>query len=404
MSTALLPLVAFWAWNQGERYLSRRALASYKPVAVPVNPQYTSDDVTVLVCTINTLLARCLRTWLANDPREVIIVTIPEHLEQIRSVVANAGLSKSDFAKVTVLVSETKGKRIQLITGLANVKSKFVANVDDHIAWGPEFLKHMLPCFENKKVGAVSPSIEAIIPEERQDSNVITPYEVAAMRVIWERAPRQRVTFASARNHSLTGVTYLMRSEIMQDPEFIEAFAGDSWGGKKLDVGEDTFVTRWTESHDYEIVLQSMPETDVYRTVKQDSNYFAQMFRWERSTIQSHLRQVRLSQTYKNMWVARKTWGRVLRPVITTFWIIAWIIAFVNYPGLSLLLIVEHFLEMLPDYLAFFNKHPYMARYWWAVVAQDFFYIIQDYYCWYSLDNAVWEARTVSVEDQNRLK
>lgn len=102
-----------------------------------------------------------------------------------------------------------------------------------------------------------------------------------------------------------------------------------------MDVGEDTFVTRWAQSHDWIIMLQSMPETDVYRTVKTTSDYFSQMFRWERSTIQSHIRQTRLSQTYKNMWVARKTWGRVLRPFFTTIWIFAWIVAFMYHPGMT---------------------------------------------------------------------
>lgn len=209
--------VFFRAWNQAEKALARRALAAYQPVPISANPEYLPSDVTVLVCTVNTLLARCLRTWLANDPLEVIIVTIAEHEEQIRSVVANAELSESDLAKVTVLVSEIKGKRMQTITGLAHVHGSIIANVDDHITWHPEFLKHMLPCFDNERVGAASPTIEAIIPEHRRDPNVITPYEAAAMRVIWERTPRQKVAWSTARwIFGLTGVTYLMRADIMK--------------------------------------------------------------------------------------------------------------------------------------------------------------------------------------------
>ncbi|KAI4600938.1 hypothetical protein KJ359_013101 [Pestalotiopsis sp. 9143b] len=403
--SALLPLAGFWAWNQAEKALARRALAAYQPVPISANPEYLPSDVTVLVCTVNTLLARCLRTWLANDPLEVIIVTIAEHEEQIRSVVANAELSESDLAKVTVLVSEIKGKRMQTITGLAHVHGSIIANVDDHITWYPEFLKHMLPCFDNERVGAASPTIEAIIPEHRRDPNVITPYEAAAMRVIWERTPRQKVAWSTARwIFGLTGVTYLMRADIMKDPEFIEAYAGDNWQGKKMDVGEDTFVTRWAQSHDWVIMLQSMPETDVYRTVKTNSDYFSQMFRWERSTIQSHIRQTQLSRTYESMWVARKTWGRVLRPVFTTLWMSAWILAFMNHPGLTLLFVVWYIVQSVPSYMAFFAKYPYMRRYWWAVVAQDFFYIVQDYYCWLTLRNTSWESRTVSAEDQARLR
>ncbi|CAJ2510906.1 Uu.00g065310.m01.CDS01 [Anthostomella pinea] len=112
---SLLPLAGFWAWNQGEKALDRR------PVPVSAEPKYSPNEVTVLTCTINTLLACWLITWLGNDPLEVIIVTIAEHEEKIRSVVANAELSDSDLAKVVVLVSDVKGKRMQPITGLAHV-------------------------------------------------------------------------------------------------------------------------------------------------------------------------------------------------------------------------------------------------------------------------------------------
>lgn len=192
------------------------ALAKYEPMPVPADCQYKPNQVSVLVCTVNTLLARCLRTWLANDPLEVIIVTIPEHEEQIRDVVANADLSDTDFAKVRVFASPIKGKRMQMITGLQHVNGDIIANVDDHITWPSEVFEHMLPCFEDENLGAAGPTIEAVIPEDRQDANVITPYEVAAMRVIWDRTPRYKVAWANARwCWGLTGVTYLIRADIM---------------------------------------------------------------------------------------------------------------------------------------------------------------------------------------------
>jgi len=90
-------------------------------------------------------------------------------------VVTNASLSAADLAKVRVLESSMKGKRHQLAVGIRNARGAILASTDDHITWGPDFLKGMLPCFEDESVGAVGPTISAVIPKERQDKNIITP-------------------------------------------------------------------------------------------------------------------------------------------------------------------------------------------------------------------------------------
>jgi len=128
------------------------------------------------------------------------------------------------------------------------------------------------------------------------------------------------------------------------------------------------------------------------------------MFRWERSTIQSHIRTVvEVPQIYDSVYVARKTWGRLFRPVLTTIHILAWIFALSSGGRVfALLLAAWYVFESHPGYEAFFAQHPYMARYWWAAVGQDFFYIIQDYVCWATLGDTSWETRTVTAEDQNK--
>jgi hypothetical protein len=96
---------------------------------VPISPEctHTSDQVSVIVCMIDTLLARCLHTWLANNPTGILTVTIPEHKDRVLSVVANASLSAADFAKVTVRESAMKSKRAQLSLGIRHAKDTLLA-------------------------------------------------------------------------------------------------------------------------------------------------------------------------------------------------------------------------------------------------------------------------------------
>jgi glycosyltransferase involved in cell wall biosynthesis len=195
----------------------RRNLASYKPVPIPSTCAYSSGQVSVIVCTVDTLLARCMHMWLANNPLEVIVVTVPQHLDHIRSVVSNAKLSPQDLAKISVMSSPVKGKRAQLSIGIKAARGSILATPDDHIAWHPDFLKGMLPCFEDDRVGAVGPMIEAIIPEHRRDADIITPWEVAAMRVQENRNWQLKAAYAAGRwCWVLAGVTGVFRADILR--------------------------------------------------------------------------------------------------------------------------------------------------------------------------------------------
>jgi hypothetical protein len=69
------------------------------------------------------------------------------------------------------------------------------------------------------------------------------------------------------------------RARILQDTIFIEGYTNDNWRGKKLDVGKDTSISRWLQSHGWTIAIQALPETEVRRKAKTLSDFLKQMFR-----------------------------------------------------------------------------------------------------------------------------
>ena len=281
-------------WGLIDQRIFNYYLTAYKPVPIPRKPKYHPRDVSIIVCTVDTLLPSCLRRWLENDPLEIIIVTTQEHLPAIHRIVRSVRLSEEEQQKVLVLMSREKGKRAQLRWGIEAASGKIIASVDDHITWHPEFLKNMLPCFGDPSVGACGAPVNTSIPEGRRDENVISPWEVAATRVAYKRNPGLKSMYAAARWCTvLAGAVCLFRAGIVKDSDFLHAYSNDYWRGKhKLDVGEDTFVTRWLQSHNWTIAIQATPETEVWRTVKKNKDFLAQMIRWERSTIQTHIRTV----------------------------------------------------------------------------------------------------------------
>ena len=117
-----------------ENAFDGRKLALYQPAPIPSECSYTPDQVNAIVCILNTLLARCLHTWLAYNPLGILTMTISEHSDRIIPAVANDSLSAADFDKVTVLESATKGKRARLGLGIRHAKGTLLATPDDHIS------------------------------------------------------------------------------------------------------------------------------------------------------------------------------------------------------------------------------------------------------------------------------
>ena len=117
-----------------ENAFDGRKLALYQHMPISSECTHTLDQANVIMCTVGTLLARCLHTWLANNPLGILTVTIPEHKDRALPAVANASLSAADFAKVTVLESAMKGKRTQLSLSIRYAKGTLLATPDYHIS------------------------------------------------------------------------------------------------------------------------------------------------------------------------------------------------------------------------------------------------------------------------------
>jgi hypothetical protein len=118
-----------------ENALDGPKLALYQHMPISSECTYTTDQASVIVCTLETLLARCLHAWLTNNLLGILAVTLLEHKDRVLPAVANASLSAADFAKVTVLESAMKGKRAQLSLGIRHAKGTLLATPDDHISW-----------------------------------------------------------------------------------------------------------------------------------------------------------------------------------------------------------------------------------------------------------------------------
>jgi cellulose synthase/poly-beta-1,6-N-acetylglucosamine synthase-like glycosyltransferase len=248
------------------------------------------------VATVETpeIFVRCLDTWLRNDPLEIIIVTVKPNLNRLRNLISQASLTAEKSAKVSIhaLPASQVGKRSQMAIGISKARGAIIATPDDGIIWPDRYLEYMLPPFEDASVGAVGSNMTVYIPPSRRNAATITPWEVAMCRLMFGRRNYEAMWAAARWCWILTGCTGMWRADILNTKEYLDAFLNDRWMGRyRLDVGDDTFTTRWVIAQGYFVAFQAMPETVIERAAKTTSWFLkGQLVRWQRSTIQSFIR------------------------------------------------------------------------------------------------------------------
>jgi cellulose synthase/poly-beta-1,6-N-acetylglucosamine synthase-like glycosyltransferase len=124
---------------------------------MPAQPTSLPGDVSVVIPTISTeeFFGECLVKWLENDPKEIIVVTIPRDFAMVRRTMA-AISRMANASKVRVVTVDQPNKRAQLVRGIRLATGRFVALVDDDTFPVAETtLTHLLAPFEDEDVGAV---------------------------------------------------------------------------------------------------------------------------------------------------------------------------------------------------------------------------------------------------------
>jgi hypothetical protein len=163
-------------------------------------------------------------------------------------------------------------------------------------------------------------------------------------------------------NFSVSGVTMLLRGEILRDAVFQNAFTRDSWMGKRQNTGDDSFITRWvlfhhqldhtshrlnagllktsakflekaeTESMDphkqWKLAIQHTEEAVVSTSLHPDSRFASQIQRWYRSGMRLRINCLLIEPGFCAMrrttpFMARKMVEGMMSPVLSWLRLIA---------------------------------------------------------------------------------
>ncbi|KAI8582411.1 hypothetical protein K450DRAFT_227046 [Umbelopsis ramanniana AG] len=274
------------------------AWAVYRPVHPSSNPTYDSKtDVTIIVPTIDAgeEFRIAARSWLACNPKEIIIVTETKMRKPLQSLADDI-----DPDKIRVLTVPRANKRLQMVEGINATNTEIIVFADDDAIWKPTMLDYILACFEDLKMGGVgtSQTVHAVNPNGHQ-----TVWEVlAGFRLTIRNIEIAASTHIDGGVCCLSGRTAAYRSLILKDPAFQYGFTNDLWLGKyPLNSGDDKYLTRWMVSHGWNTHIQVTPEAELSSTFKDNWRFLKQVLRWTRNTWRSD---------FRSLFIERHIWRR----------------------------------------------------------------------------------------------
>ncbi|KAF9580191.1 hypothetical protein BGW38_003264 [Lunasporangiospora selenospora] len=268
----------------------------YRPMMPKENPTYRAEyDVTIIVPTIDAgeEFKEAAHSWLANNPKEIIIITETKMKDALQELANSV-----DPSRIRVLTVPKANKRLQMVEGIRNTTSEIIVFADDDAIWGPTCLEYILACFEDPNMGGVGTSQ--------------TVKSVGRYQTVWEVLAGFRLTIRNieiaASTHidggvcCLSGRTAAYRTCILQDPQFQYEFTHDFWLGKyPLNSGDDKFLTRWMVYHGWNTYIQVCKEAELLSTFKNNWRFVKQVLRWTRNTWRSD---------FRSLFTERKIWSR----------------------------------------------------------------------------------------------
>ncbi|CAO3593367.1 unnamed protein product [Absidia cylindrospora] len=259
----------------------------YKPRRPKENPTYIPErDVTIIVPTIDAgeEFKIAARSWLACNPKEIIIITETSMRGPLQELA-----DEVDPSRISVRTVPKANKRLQMVEGVNATSTEILVFADDDAIWKPTMLSYILACFEDLQMGGcgTSQTVHAVDPNGHQ-----TMWEIlAGYRLTSRNIEIAASTHIDGGICCLSGRTAAYRTLILKDPAFQYCFTNDLWRGKyPLNSGDDKFLTRWMHSHGWNTYAQVCKEAELFSTFKNNWRFVKQVLRWTRNTWRSDFR------------------------------------------------------------------------------------------------------------------
>lgn len=276
--------IAYYFWNN--------------PVQLPLVPFLTVDDVTLIVPSVGDFdseFVDYIQSILDNRPARVIIVTTYDKYTDAMNFRQTHFPGNTQILRV--LAVRKRDKRQQFIHGVNRVQTAITAYADDHVFWPPTFLRSCLAALEDPTVGLVG-TVKRVRRDRRGTIKESFLNYIACMYL-------ERHNFECIASYNVDGGVFVMlgrtalvRTDIIQSPEYRNGFLNERWGSpnhiwgesESLKVDDGNFTTRFMVNHGYKTVFHNHPDALMETTLGVDGieKFEGQLIRWARTTWRSN--------------------------------------------------------------------------------------------------------------------
>lgn len=124
-------------WNLRESRFIQRCAEQCRGIPPSAKPTLHPSDVSIISTTINTPddFTEAIRTWIAAQPKEIILVTIERDEPRLRELLAPVLGEPLGDVQITVLIAPRANKRVQMDIGIGAARSSILGFVDDCVRW-----------------------------------------------------------------------------------------------------------------------------------------------------------------------------------------------------------------------------------------------------------------------------
>lgn len=254
-----------------------------------------TKEITVLSCTLGTErnYAACVRSWLACNPAELIIVTIDKNVLNVERLAD----SYSNH-RIRIYSVPSPNMREQQCIAIRQVTSPYLVFVDDRVSWRKCVLQHIATAFEDLAVGGVTTAGQ-VVPY----GNKLTMWEsFGALNSVRRNIIHAWLAyFLNGAVLNLAGRTSAYRTHLIQQEQFYHAITHDFWRGRYPQrTGDDNFLTSWIIRQGWNTCFLSSPQTMIEAGVNRDATYLKQLLRWSRDTARYYSRDLVFAIRTKN--------------------------------------------------------------------------------------------------------
>ncbi|HEV7871866.1 MAG TPA: IPT/TIG domain-containing protein [Modestobacter sp.] len=307
-----LGLIGLLSWSIWfvRRMLSRHA---YRPV---VNDFRTTTSVVVPVYREDpAVLERCLRTWLREEPTEVILV-VDDQDDALLAHIRGLGLER-----VQVVEWWHTGKRGALAAGVRAATGEVVVFADSDTEWRPGLLAAMQMPFVDPEVGGVG---------SRQ--HVYLPHTNVWRRVAYWMLNTRYLDYVPAMSRRggvacLSGRTAAYRREVIVP--LLPALEHELFLGRECVAGDDGRLTWLTLASGYRTVHQDAAQADSMFPADLRA-FLRQRIRWSRNSYRCYLTALSHGWLWRQPFITQVTVLQVLLTPVSmgaavwygAFWVI----------------------------------------------------------------------------------